>query len=182
MAENIPDRPKETAKRSFDVLNPDIQVPRLWGTDEEYGIEYPEGYEFEKEQPPRVNAQGSAGGYSGSFEELPRAMAMLRGEFDESPELKALIKERKELEARQDAEIEEFNERWDMDTLKKNYENAIKINHNEIIENLYYEMPEAEFKYPGEDEDVLLDSNLDYFNQIKRYKKFDIRTKGEKPW
>ena len=92
-----------------------------------------------------------------------------------SKKIFAVMEEKKILEERQEQEIEEFNEKWDLNTLEEKYNNLTKINSQEIIEALDYEMPKAEIEYPN---DILLDTNKDYFKQIEQYKKFDVRSKG----
>jgi len=77
-------------------------------------------------------------------------------------------------------ELQEFvnqkKEELGISNLREEYETVVSVDTDSILQELDYEMPVPEFKEP---EDVVLDTNLDYMDQIKLYKNFDVRYYGD---
>ena len=86
---------------------------------------------------------------------------------------KELTQKEKELEKI----YEDEKERLGVFALRDKFNSLTKIETDEILSEIEIDLPKPDYKYP---DDSLLDTTLDYFEQLERYKKRDIRTKTKK--
>ncbi len=71
--------------------------------------------------------------------------------------------------------LEDYKERIGLPSLIEKYEDVLDINTKEIVADVEVDLPEPQAETVGED--PLLDTNREYGEQIRYYKKFDMRYK-----